>query len=72
MTHEEFIEHCKNKYKPFVGEAGVMVGNYMFTLDGRISIQIGGYDKNNPCSVWVCLAKKRTPQQMADFLRSVM
>lgn len=72
MTHEEFIEQCKKKYNPFIAEAGIMVGNYLFTVDGNISIQVGNYDKENPSTIWVRLAKKRTPQQMSDFLKSVM
>lgn len=72
MSMEEFIEYCKKIYQPFIGEAGIMVGNFMFTSDGSISFQAGNYDKENPSTIWVRLAKNRTPQQMADFLRIVL
>lgn len=72
MTEEEFIDFCKKKYTPFVSEAGVIVGNYMFTRDGRISLQVGNYQGENPHTIWITIAKKRTPKQMKSFLEIVL
>lgn len=72
MTFNELKDFFKKNYEAYDNGSDIMVGHFIFLREGAISFCISNHDEQHQNSIYVLIAKNRTPEQMKNFLESVM